>query len=223
MATADSLTSGVFELIWNAGPVAKFVLAFCRVLGHVMGADRGEVVGAPGPAGDAGLRQDVPGGPATLDGLRGGKKLRESPLAQLYSAGYAESPVTRRHGSGHGRRGRGSAHGAAGVRASGHSPAPGSRWRAGAVPAVPRDGRELGAVHRPVRDRVRHHDRVPGHRTQGSASLAVVAPGISEALIATAAGLGAAIPAVMGYNYFVNREATGRWRWRASCSTSSTS
>lgn len=40
---------------------------------------------------------------------------------------------------------------------------------------------------------------------QGSASLAVVAPGISEALIATAFGLGAAIPAVIGYNYFVNR------------------
>lgn len=39
----------------------------------------------------------------------------------------------------------------------------------------------------------------------GSASLAVVAPGISEALIATAAGLGAAIPAVMAYNFFVNR------------------
>ncbi|NTW68869.1 MAG: protein TolQ [Chlorobiaceae bacterium] len=35
-----------------------------------------------------------------------------------------------------------------------------------------------------------------------SASLAIVAPGISEALIATAAGLAAAIPAVMGYNYF---------------------
>jgi len=40
---------------------------------------------------------------------------------------------------------------------------------------------------------------------QGSASLAVVAPGISEALIATAAGLGAAIPAVVAYNFFVNR------------------
>jgi len=38
-----------------------------------------------------------------------------------------------------------------------------------------------------------------------SASLAVVAPGIAEALIATAFGLFAAIPAVMGYNYFVNR------------------
>jgi len=44
---------------------------------------------------------------------------------------------------------------------------------------------------------------------QGSASLAVVAPGISEALIATAAGLGAAIPAVMGYNFYINR--TKRW------------
>src|SRR5207302_1113840 len=44
-----------------------------------------------------------------------------------------------------------------------------------------------------------------GIGTQGSASLAVVAPGISEALIATAAGLAAAIPAVIGYNYFINR------------------
>ncbi|HZE89261.1 MAG TPA: MotA/TolQ/ExbB proton channel family protein [Verrucomicrobiae bacterium] len=39
----------------------------------------------------------------------------------------------------------------------------------------------------------------------GSASLAVVAPGISEALVTTAAGLAAAIPAVIGYNYFLNR------------------
>lgn len=39
----------------------------------------------------------------------------------------------------------------------------------------------------------------------GSASLAVVAPGISEALIATAMGLMAAIPAVVAYNYFLNR------------------
>jgi len=36
----------------------------------------------------------------------------------------------------------------------------------------------------------------------GSASLAVVAPGISEALIATATGLAAAIPAVIAFNYF---------------------
>jgi len=36
----------------------------------------------------------------------------------------------------------------------------------------------------------------------GSASLRAVAPGISEALIATALGLGAAIPAAIFYNYF---------------------
>jgi len=40
---------------------------------------------------------------------------------------------------------------------------------------------------------------------KGSASLAVVAPGISEALVATAAGLAAAIPAVIAFNYFMNR------------------
>ncbi|MGI6657509.1 MAG: protein TolQ [Desulfobulbus sp.] len=37
---------------------------------------------------------------------------------------------------------------------------------------------------------------------RGSASLAVVAPGISEALVATAAGLAVAIPAVIFFNYF---------------------
>ena len=40
---------------------------------------------------------------------------------------------------------------------------------------------------------------------RGSASLAVVAPGISEALVATAAGLAVAIPAVIFYNYFANK------------------
>jgi biopolymer transport protein TolQ len=39
----------------------------------------------------------------------------------------------------------------------------------------------------------------------GQASLAVVAPGIAEALVATAVGLFAAIPAVIGYNYATAR------------------
>ncbi|HID97587.1 MAG TPA: protein TolQ [Thermodesulfobacteriaceae bacterium] len=39
---------------------------------------------------------------------------------------------------------------------------------------------------------------------KGSASLATVAPGISEALVATAAGLAAAIPAVIAYNSFMS-------------------
>lgn len=41
--------------------------------------------------------------------------------------------------------------------------------------------------------------------TQGSASLVVVAPGIAEALIATVAGLAAAIPAVVAYNHCLAR------------------
>jgi biopolymer transport protein TolQ len=40
---------------------------------------------------------------------------------------------------------------------------------------------------------------------KGSASLAVVAPGISEALVATAAGLAVAIPAVIAFNYFMQK------------------
>lgn len=40
---------------------------------------------------------------------------------------------------------------------------------------------------------------------RGSANLAVVAPGISEALVATAAGLAAAIPAVIAFNFFMNK------------------
>ena len=40
---------------------------------------------------------------------------------------------------------------------------------------------------------------------KGSASLAVVAPGISEALVATAAGLAVAIPAVIAFNYFTQK------------------
>ncbi|MCB1054614.1 MAG: MotA/TolQ/ExbB proton channel family protein [Acidobacteria bacterium] len=39
----------------------------------------------------------------------------------------------------------------------------------------------------------------------GSTSIVTVAPGIAEALINTAAGLAAAIPALIGYNYFAQR------------------
>lgn len=39
----------------------------------------------------------------------------------------------------------------------------------------------------------------------GSASIQVVAPGIADALIATAAGIAAAVPAVLAYNHYLNR------------------
>ncbi len=48
-------------------------------------------------------------------------------------------------------------------------------------------------------------DAFHGLGTTGAATLRAVAPGISEALITTAAGLFAAIPAVIAYNLFVNQ------------------
>ena len=48
-------------------------------------------------------------------------------------------------------------------------------------------------------------DAFHGLGTAGAATLRAVAPGISEALITTAAGLAAAIPAVIAYNLLQNR------------------
>ncbi len=47
-------------------------------------------------------------------------------------------------------------------------------------------------------------DAFAGLGTAGAASLRAVAPGISEALVTTAAGLFAAIPAVIAYNHFLH-------------------
>ncbi|MBI3811391.1 MAG: MotA/TolQ/ExbB proton channel family protein [Nitrospirae bacterium] len=44
-----------------------------------------------------------------------------------------------------------------------------------------------------------------GISRQGTASITAVAPGVSEALVATAAGLLTAIPAVVAFNYYVSR------------------
>lgn len=44
-----------------------------------------------------------------------------------------------------------------------------------------------------------------GITATGSANIGAVAPGVAEALVTTVAGLAVAIPAVIGYNYFVNR------------------
>jgi biopolymer transport protein TolQ len=46
-------------------------------------------------------------------------------------------------------------------------------------------------------------DAFSGLGTAGGASLRAVAPGIAEALVTTAAGLFAAIPALIAYNYFL--------------------
>ncbi len=75
-----------------------------------------------------------------------------------------------------------------------------------ARPHLPRHDRQHDAVHRPVRHRVGHHDRLHGAvAPRTSSSIQAVAPGIAEALIATAIGLAAAIPAVVVYNHFARQ------------------
>jgi biopolymer transport protein TolQ len=48
-------------------------------------------------------------------------------------------------------------------------------------------------------------DAFVGIATKGSGNIGAVAPGVAEALVATAAALSVAIPAVFGYNFFANR------------------
>lgn len=48
-------------------------------------------------------------------------------------------------------------------------------------------------------------DAFIGIAAHGSGNIGAVAPGVAEALVTTVAGLATAIPAVIGYNVFVNR------------------
>ena len=205
----ETLSSGVLELLLSAGPVAKSVLAILLLFSIVSWAlivDKWWQFRRVRRQSTAFLK-------AFREGRRSAavvgasRKLRESPLANLYLAGYHE---------------------VAGISEIA------DRMLDEADEGLPAD--RLDAVHRALRraagQEISRLERyLPflattasvapfiglfgtvwgvitafhGIGQQGSASLAVVAPGISEALIATAAGLGAAIPAVMGYNFFVNR------------------
>ena len=202
MATADSMTSGIFDLILNAGPVAKFVLAVLLLFSVVTWAlivekwwQLRRVAAA-----DARLREGVPRGPRPSMVHSAARKFRESPLAQLYAAAYAEisglpeggDPIIDDGDEGLAAERLESVHRAM-RRAAGLEVATLERYlpflatTASATPFIGLFGTVCGIM-----------SAFHGIGTQGSASLAVVAPGISEALIATAAGLAAAIPAVIG-------------------------
>jgi biopolymer transport protein TolQ len=202
----DTFTGGILDLILSAGPIAKAVLAVLAIFSIISWAlivekwwqfrrVRRQTLAFLKVFRD-GRRSSVIGGAA--------KKLRESPLAQLYVAAYDEA------GAGHDVEAlvddeeptteRVEAADRAMRRVAGLEIARLERYlpflatTASACPFIGLFGTVIGVMN-----------SFHGIGTQGSASLAVVAPGISEALVATAAGLGAAIPAVIGYNYFVNR------------------
>jgi biopolymer transport protein TolQ len=207
--TSDALSSGVLDLILHAGPVAKFVLVVLLLFSIVSWAlivekwwqlrrVRRQTLGFVKIFREA--RR-----PATVHAAA--RKFRDSPLAQLYAAAYGEIsglPDVMDQVIDDGDEGlppeRLDAVHRAMRRAAGLEIAQLERYlpflatTASATPFIGLFGTVWGIM-----------SSFHGISTQGSASLAVVAPGISEALIATAAGLAAAIPAVMGYNYFVNR------------------
>ena len=205
--------SAVFQLIADAGPVAKTVLVVLALFSVICWALIIEKWWQFGRV----RRQTEKFLKAFREGRRhsvvysAAKKFRESPLAQLYVAGYQEIsgiPEVADHLLDD------SEEGVTGERLDAVSRA----MRRVATIEVARMERYLPFLATTASSSpfIGLFGTVWGIMTsfqsigaQGSANLAVVAPGISEALIATAAGLGAAIPAVMGYNFYVNR--VKRW------------
>jgi len=191
----------LLDLVWNAGPVAKAilgVLAFFSIVSWALIVEkwwqfrrvRGQTLGF--------LRAFREARRPSIAQVAA-KKHRESPLATMYSAAYHESDDDPDGGDDVGAERLNAAERAM-RRTAALEVARLERYlpflatTASSTPFIGLFGTVFGIM-----------SAFHGIGAQGSASLAVVAPGISEALIATAAGLGAAIPAVIAYNYFVNR------------------
>ena len=205
------MSSNFLDPILQAGPLARFVLGvllFFSVICWALIVEKWWEFRA--------IRRDAKGFMRTYrEGRRfstiygAAKKFRSSPLAQLYSAaalelssvygGVDQVDAALEDGEGLPRDALDAAHRAM-RRATEIEVTRMERYlpflatTASAAPFIGLFGTIVGIM-----------SAFHGIGQQGSASLAVVAPGISEALIATAAGLGAAIPAVMGYNFFINR------------------
>lgn len=212
MFTNGPLTTSVLDLVLNAGPVAKFVLIVLGIFSVVCWALIVEKWWQ--------LRRIKKETIRFLKAFREGRrvsvvygvarKYRESPLAQLYVAAYQElagaAPVAEMvdHLFDDPEEAFGAERSEAVERAMRRAATgeivrmerylPFLATTASAAPFIGLFGTVWGIM-----------ESFRGIGSQGSASLAVVAPGISEALIATAAGLGAAIPAVIAYNFFVSR------------------
>jgi biopolymer transport protein TolQ len=208
LPTSDSLNAGILEILWTAGPVAKVVLGillFFSIVSWALIVEKWWQFRRV-------RRQSLAFVKVFREGRRASvvqtaaRKYRDSPLGQLYAAAYTEISGVPDvdHVIDDGDEGlpseRLDAVHRAMRRAASLEVAQLERYlpflatTASATPFIGLFGTVWGIM-----------SAFHGIGAQGSASLAVVAPGISEALIATAAGLAAAIPAVIGYNYFVNR------------------
>jgi biopolymer transport protein TolQ len=131
--------------------------------------------------------------------------LAQSPLVGLFRAGYAEIEAQISHATAHGEAGRQTVRSLDSVersliRASRIEVARLTRFvpflatTAAATPFIGLFGTVWGIM-----------GAFQSIGATGSTSITAVAPGISEALINTAAGLFAAIPALLAYNHFVQK------------------
>lgn len=209
MPSSEALGSNVLDLVLQAGPVAKAVLALLAVFSIVSWAlivDKSWQLRRVRVQTIAFLRAFREGRRPSIV-LGSARKLRESPLALLYIAAHQEASGISEvvdHGPDDAEEGLGGERLDAVHRAMRRASAieiarlerslPFLATTASATPFIGLFGTVWGIM-------ASFH----AIGQQGSANLAVVAPGISEALIATAMGLAAAIPAVIAYNYFVNR------------------
>ncbi len=206
MSGAETLTSDVVQLVANAGPVGKLVLVTLLGFSIVSWA----LIAHKAWQFSRVRRQTLRFVKVFRDTRRSGavlgaaKTFPESPLAQMYASAYPEFSVfdvseRAQHGEAFDAERLEAVHRALRRTAAIESSKlerylPFLATTASATPFIGLFGTVWGVM-----------TAFHGIGKEGSAGLAVVAPGISEALIATAAGLAAAIPAVVAYNYFVSR------------------
>lgn len=192
----------VFSLVMDAGPMAKLVLlilALFSILSWAIVAERFLRFRRAEEQSRAFLRRfyETSGLAAVQDATA---ELRASPLADVYRAGFREISL--------------------------NPPAEGRGWQGRDLEALDRMLRKSASVQLSELERslgflATTASATPfiglfgtvwgimnafrGIGVAGTASLAAYAPGIAEALVATAAGLAAAIPAVISYNHFIGR------------------
>ena len=204
----------IFELIAEASPVSKaallVLLAFSVVSWGIILSKAMAL--APGRAPDAGRSSTVFRKSAKFSEVQGVcKSLEHSPLVGVFQAGYAELNLQLRPEA---------------KAAAGSPPSTPPRPTLKSLAALDRallraSSAEVNKLERRVTFLATTASLAPfiglfgtvwgimtafaGIGAQGSTDLAVVAPGIAEALVATAAGLFAAMPAVYFYNHFTSR------------------
>jgi biopolymer transport protein TolQ len=207
---------GLFDFFWQSGPMAKFVLgvllafslaSWAIMIGKLLQLRRAD-------AQSDRFLETFHRSSRFSEVNAAAAKLGGSPLVGIFQAGYAEIDGQIKHaqdveprdpgrGGGGERRYRISSLAALErslARAVGVELAGVARWTpflattAASTPFIGLFGTVWGIM-------VAFRDI----GLTGSTSLVAVAPGIAEALINTAAGLGAAIPALIGYNYFAAR------------------